>query len=160
MIALDNPIYIYHDPISVSGSVIEWVKDFGRPSLDIYSSIVLAEPEPVSLEGRRMISKIKTFRSLKPNWDSYGAVAPSARAIEDALSFVRTLDGKGEPVHFAAPGPDGQVLVELNDGDRSVEITFSEDEPTSFAKFSRTDCVEEGELTPESLSSIMLWLHS
>ncbi|MBI4640174.1 MAG: hypothetical protein HY731_05740 [Candidatus Tectomicrobia bacterium] len=103
---------------------------------------------------------MKTFLQLKENWDSYGAEPPSKIAIEHAFSFVKTLDRQGLPVFFTAPGPNGEVLVELKQNDKSVEVTFESDGTASYAKFEGVACLEEGTLTDQILPDLAAWLSS
>jgi hypothetical protein len=124
------------------------------------SSIVLAPWRDLSDEAREVLSRIKTFAQLQENWDSYGAEPPSKIALQNALSFVKTLDKQRLPVFFTAPGPDGEVLVELKNNDKSVEVTFGDDGTASYAKFEGVVSIEEGVLADQILSDLAGWLSS
>lgn len=124
------------------------------------SSTVLVHWHELSDETREILSRIRTFSQLKENWDSYGAEPPSKIALQNAFSFVKTIDRHPLPVFFAAPGPNGEILVESKEGDKSIEITFEANGNASYAKFEGIACIEEGALTDQVLPDLAAWLHS
>lgn len=158
MTALNEAFAPYEIPETETSSLhgfIEW-----RRMLWPVSSIVLVQLSDLSEEAREVLSKIKTFSQLRENWDSYGAEPPSKAALQNALSFVKTLDRQRLPVFFTAPGPNGEVLVELKTNHKSVEITFEPDESASYAKFEGVTCVEEDALDDRILLNLAAWLSS
>lgn len=130
------------------------------PNIRPDTSIVLVHRRDLSDEAREALSKIKTFAQLRENWDSYGAEPPSNIAIQNALSFVKTLDKQRLLVFFTAPGPNGEVLVELKENDKSIETTFDNNGTALYAKFENAACVEEGSLTDQILPDLAAWLFS
>ncbi|MGA2623110.1 MAG: hypothetical protein ABSF91_04590 [Bacteroidota bacterium] len=127
-----------------------------RPS----SSIIIVQTGVLTDGAREIVGKIKTFSDLPENWDSYGATPPSKTAVRNALSLVRSVDERRLPIFFTAPGPNGEVLVELKQGTRSIEFTFDSKGSSSYAKFEGVECLEENTLSDQNLSDLAAWLSS
>jgi hypothetical protein len=82
--------------------------------------------------------QLEELAELEPGWDSYGAPAPSAQAIDVARGFLLRLASLGQEASKAAPMADGGVELVLalkplyasieifNDGD--VVVGFSDRE--------------------------------
>ena len=90
------------------------------------------------------MNKIVGFDRLDSNWDSYGAVTPSAEVIEAAISFVRKADTNLLPFYFAAPGPNGEVVVEFRRGRREASAYFNPDRSTELIMTDGDKIVSEG----------------
>lgn len=103
------------------------------------------------------IQKLKSFLKLGENWDSYNASRISEEAVNSAIDFVKRLDEKYHLVYFVAPGPNGEVLVELKDANRSIEVVFEEDS-NEYVKFQEQEVADEGEYTEEMDSMFISWL--
>src|SRR6266849_10655037 len=97
------------------------------------SSIIIIEGETMSNLGREILGKLSTFYDLQMNWDSYGAEPPSKTALQRARTFVQSADKRRLPIFFTAPGPNGEVIVELKQGDKSIEATFESNGTSSYA---------------------------
>ncbi|MER3525228.1 MAG: hypothetical protein C4326_14580 [Ignavibacteria bacterium] len=115
------------------------------------SSTVLVRVDELTDRAREILSRIKSFSRLRENWDSYGAQQLSNVAIQNAFAFVAMADRLRLPLFFTAPGPDGEILVELQSSNKSIEITFEPDGTAFYAKFIGVDCVEEGTLEDQAL---------
>ncbi len=124
------------------------------------SSIIIVQAETLSDVGQEILAKLKTLTNLQQNWDSYGAEPPSKIALQNALSFVKALDKRRLPIFFTAPGPNGEILVELKRGAKSIEITLDNKGGSSYAKFEGVECLEEGTLSDQILSQLSAWLSS
>ena len=101
---------------------------------------------PLSDAARKVVSKISGFRSLADNWDSYGAEKPSESAIINALSFIRTIDAHEIPVYFTAPGPNGEIVVELRKGNYEAEVYFNADKSNEVLIYEDNARILEGML--------------
>ncbi len=135
-----------HTSIYLAGQMVD---NFWRRAAVFDSGIVVHETDvtpKLSLDALKAISKVKTFLHLTSNWDSYNAAAPSPDAIEQAISFIKQLDRFGIPVYFTAPGPNGEIVVELKNEERSAEIYFYPDEPADYVLFIGEQCEGEEEL--------------
>ncbi len=133
---------------------------FTYPEFFPPTSTTMINPGEMTAEAMEVLSKINSYLSLKSNWDSYGAVQPGTAAIENASTFVKALDRRRVPVYFTAPGPNGEILVELKNGDKSIELTFEADGTSTYAKFVGDNCVEENSFRDEEASELIQWLGS
>lgn len=109
--------------------------------LDIYS-----HTPSLSNAAMKAASKILGFRNYADNWDSYGAERPSESAIVNALSFIRVIDAHRIPVYFTAPGPNGEIVVELRKGNYEAEVYFNADNSNEVLIYEGDACISEGML--------------
>lgn len=114
--------------------------------------------DKVSYENRKAIELIRSFAHLKNNWDTYGANPPSPQAVEKAKYFVLWLSEYNLDVFFTCPSPDGDIVVELKNGDANLEFEFSENYiDTVSASFTGRIMAEE-ELNKTTRNSYIKWL--
>ena len=81
----------------------------------------------VSKHHQLFISRIKSYGSLKDNWDSYGGIAPSESVIHRAVDCVIWLSENGVDIYFTAPSSHGDIVVEIKKGQFSIEFEFCDD---------------------------------
>ena len=112
----------------------------GRTNILVWEPTVIHQ---LSEDAINAISKLQGFAQLAPNWDSYGAAAPTAQVIKRAEKFIREIDKQGITVYFVAPGPNGEILVEFQKGRRSAEVYFHPDQLANFALFEEDELVDE-----------------
>ena len=103
------------------------ITDYQYNIQDSYNSTFLSVVNEISANNKQHIFTITHFSTLKENWDSYGALKPSATAITQAISFVINLASKELETFFVAPTPDGDILVELKNNSAHLEFIFSAD---------------------------------
>lgn len=123
------------------------------------SMLLQKEVESLSLDARLMINKIQSFGSLDNDWDGYGAVRPGVLAINAAISAVNTFDLLNQKVYFTAPGPSGDILLELKKGDKSIEFYYN-GEVIEYASFHGDECESESTLRADGYSQLIKWLNS
>ncbi len=109
--------------------------------IDIYS-----HTPPLSNAVMKAASKIIGFRNFADNWDSYGGEKPSESAIVNALSFIRAIDAHGISVYFTAPGPNGEIVVELRKGNYEAEVYFNANNSNEVLIYEGDTCISEGRL--------------
>jgi len=91
-----------------------------------------------------MNEKIAAISRLQPGWDSYGAPAISAKAVEVADSLVRFLHEIGAEEPAVVPTSGGGIQLEWHQGDFDVEINVR---PNGWAAISIEDVsIEHGVL--------------
>lgn len=83
--------------------------------------------------------RLDQLRRLPENWDSYGGVPPSRRALREAESFARSFDRPFLPVAQIVPSNDGGVQLEWHCGGWDVEIEITPDAAEVTAAYSRHD---------------------
>lgn len=74
----------------------------------------------------RIFNLLKEFETLHDNWDEDDAVAPDSLAISRAKYVTHILENAGQSLFSAAPGPNGEVMLDLRNKEnaKSVEIIF------------------------------------
>lgn len=74
----------------------------------------------------RIFNLLKEFETLHDNWDEDDAVTPDSLAISRAKYVTHILENAGQSLFSAAPGPNGEVMLDLRNKEnaRSVEIIF------------------------------------
>jgi len=78
------------------------------------------------------LAQIRGFRSLAPDWDSYGAAAINAESIAAAELLLQRVEavfgtefGDLLPPYFVAPVPTGGVQIEWQRGTTYFELELS-----------------------------------
>ncbi len=106
------------------------------------------------------VYSILAYSSLLENWDSYGAQKPNGAAIVKAINFICSeLSIKKQNVFFTAPTPDGDVLVELKNGNCNLEFIFSGETADKVIASCNGDFSAEGVLNETTLHAYLNWLH-
>ncbi len=75
---------------------------------------------------------IDSFKSLKPGWDSYRAVAISTAACNIAHTIVNLCEKRNMPAPSPVPCSDGGVQLEWHCGGIDLEIKARPDRITDF----------------------------
>jgi hypothetical protein len=68
------------------------------------------------------IKKVLGFKSLAPNWDSYGSPSPASCAIQAALSFLIDIPFSSLPAPRIVPVSGGGLQFEWISGERELEV--------------------------------------
>jgi hypothetical protein len=105
---------------------------------------------------RRLLNE---FKYLSDNWDQDGAAKPAESVITQALGLVETLEASAQKVFHVAPGPNGEIMVDLRANDKSVEIIFYPDKSV-YVMFPANGKPSQGEYSDEYLPNILKWLNS
>jgi len=107
-------------------------------------SIVVFSYMTLTTAAKDIVSKINHFKTLKENWDSYGALPTSADAINEAISFVRMADRNLLPFYFTAPGPNGELVIEFRRGHKEAAAYFNPDNTTELILSENNQTILEG----------------
>ncbi|MBO9660943.1 MAG: hypothetical protein J7527_19125 [Chitinophagaceae bacterium] len=59
------------------------------------------------------------------NWDEDGAIAPFSEVIQLAKGIVHSTNTAGQKIYSAAPGPKGEIILDLRSGNKSLELIIS-----------------------------------
>jgi hypothetical protein len=80
--------------------------------------------------------QLQAMRSLKEDWDGYGAAPPQAEVIDLALAFVGLVEAMRRKVApgdlHVSPTRVGGVLIEWEEGPREHEVEIDPDRSISF----------------------------
>lgn len=108
----------------------------------------------------RIHKLLEEFRNLENNWDNDEALAPSTEALKHAEFLTKVLDKHGQPIFHTAPGPNGEVMMDLRNKDktRSVEIIFYPTRSTAVF-YPNQDQPYQKDFDFKLLSEILEWLN-
>lgn len=123
------------------------------------ATVLVYTHNKLSPEATKAISQINSFKELGEDWDSYDAAKVSTDAIEDAIDFVKLLDRRGEEIYYIGPGSNGEVLLELKNGRKSIELIFYPNKKRKFAGFEGGEPKFQGSITMPVLTSLLVWLN-
>jgi hypothetical protein len=104
------------------------------------------------------IDVLESFRILPDGWDGDDAVRPSIQVLEEAISFTKYLQSVGEKVYHVAPGPNGEIMIELRDGENAIEFLVY---PSKFKYVLLTpERTSQGLYDPTLLPKLLETLHA
>jgi hypothetical protein len=118
------------------------------------NSTVFPDINSFSREITDFIQKLNDFASLKDNWDSYSAEAPSKISVKNARQFLLNNAQVALPFYFVSPGVNGEVIIELKNENKAAEIYFLPDASSELVMFDGVDCIFEGSLN-EAFSTLI-----
>ncbi|TAL34485.1 MAG: hypothetical protein EPN93_12245 [Spirochaetes bacterium] len=152
-LVLKNEIFTVFAPFSTGDYRLNVI-----PFNTIDTSLFLhRDVESLSLDSRLQINKIQSFGNLPDNWDGYGAARPDSAAIDAAISAVKTFDRYNQKIYFTAPGPSGDILLELKNGDKTIELYYN-GSTIENALFKGDECEIESTLKTDEYSDLIRWL--
>ncbi|GAB4027728.1 hypothetical protein [Spirosoma gilvum] len=93
------------------------------------------------------------------NWDEDGAIAPSHQTVLAALDIALLLTAIGQPIYHTSPGPVGEIMINLRNGEKSAELLTYPNNRIKFVRIALNESPQKGPLTPESLREILQWLN-
>lgn len=99
------------------------VDRFRSSSLSVFA--VGQYPQELRLNNR-IFNLLEEFSELEDNWDEDEGRAPSITALSNAQYFVQLLSSIGQNIFNSAPGPNGEIMLDIRDinTNRSVELIF------------------------------------
>jgi hypothetical protein len=65
---------------------------------------------------QQQVEKVRSFRKLPQNWDSYGAEPPSPAAVFWAEEVLETVSLKGYQSGWVEPSAEGGVMIAFRRG--------------------------------------------
>lgn len=92
------------------------------------NSIVISKKKTEGI-NQRILSLLTSYKKLENNWDYDDAVAPSEKVIARSESIALTLQNIGQKIYHSAPGPNGEVMLDLREinNSKSIEIIVYND---------------------------------
>ncbi len=139
-VLLSEPSVAYGRNTSTLHGVTDPMSNQVSSSTVLNNSVHFAEPIA------EMFKKLNRLENLAPNWDSYGAEGPSRRAISQARSFLMRNHKLALPFYFIAPGVNGEVMVELQQGSKAAELYFLPEGEGELVLFENDEAIAEGSL--------------
>ncbi len=105
------------------------------------------------------ITVIENMAALEDNWDEDGAIAPGSEVIQLAKGIAHSMNAVGQDIYNAAPGPKGEIMLDLRSGNKSLELIIYPDK-MKFVKFSQSEPPAQGSFTPGLLfTDLIAWLN-
>lgn len=104
-------------------------------------------------------SIISAMEALTDNWDGEGALAPDKSSLQIAKSITHMLWRYGQPVFHIAPGPVGEIMINLRNGDKSLELLFYPNH-WKYVRFSPHEKPQQGRLEFSNFSALLSWLNN
>ena len=104
-----------------SKSAVIW--HTGTTPVNTNNSIVLYQPKEFNC-NLIIFKLIEDFEHLENNWDGDGALAIPNTVIKKAKSIIIFLDTMGLKVFHTAPGPNGEIMIDLRNrkNTKSLEL--------------------------------------
>jgi len=132
-----------------------------RPESEVFnSSIVIARYCSFGLNNR-INSLLEEISDLNDNWDGDDALAPSQIVIRRAKYITSFLENHGQSIYNAAPGPNGEVMLEIRNSykAKSIELIFYTTRAIAV-QFSDTEKPVQSDFEDEKLPELLNWLNN
>lgn len=125
-----------------------------------FSSLVLSCPN-ITFPNHKILQLLTEFELLEENWDLEGAVKPSLKVIDNARYITQLFGKHGQQVFHAAPGPNGEIMLDIRNKSKSksFEIIFYDDRSVAV-KFPEEGHPEQICFSTETLPDLLHWLSS
>lgn len=123
------------------------------------STVIKARVRPLSSNFSK-ITAISMFRELVNNWDEEGAIAPVERTIASAETLANNLDLTGQNIYNTSPGPNGEILISLRNGQKSLELLVFPNKNPKIVSLSDVEMPTQKVLTQENLKASLSWLNA
>lgn len=104
------------------------------------------------------INKIKLFADLDSSWDSYNAEQISKQVIKDGIRFIEGINEYSHDVYFSAPGPNGEISLEIKNGTKNAEFLIYPGSRAKFLLFNGDQFLRQGNASIKILPEIIRWL--
>lgn len=129
------------------------------PHLSLHASVVISHTQEKGLNFR-ILNLLSQYAQLKDNWDGNDAIAPSKTALKEAIFLTRVLGKHGQSVFHAAPGPNGEIMLDLRSKfqNHSVEIIFYANKSVAVM-FPENGCPMQVEYNESKLPELLYWLN-
>lgn len=146
-------LFIFEIITIPSNWTVKGIELEAEPEID--KSITLSNSMGIN---SNFIDILESFRILDHNWDSYGGDAPMREVLDRAISFVKGLQLLNEVVYQVAPGPNGEIMIELRNGGKSIEFLFYPTK-TKYVDFTNENAPKQGAYAAELLTNLLRALH-
>ena len=108
------------------------------------------------------VKKILSFRSLLPNWDSYGSEPVNERAINVALDLIDYVGFGNVPAPRVIPVSGGGIQLEWVKGNRELEVEIHPHGSIDYLTVHDGEPTDENEIEPREIppqaERLLSWL--
>jgi hypothetical protein len=112
-----------------------------------------------SLLNQRELSLLDEFENLKDNWDGELSKAPSFNSILKARFILKILQATGQKVFHVAPGPNGEIMIDIRKNNKSIELLFYND-MVKYVTFPADESPVQGIFELNILPELLQWLNA
>lgn len=122
-------------------------------------STIFKESGSLSFINKQEIQRIRSFFQLEKNWDSYDSEKIDHEVISKAIDMVKDINALDEDVYFTAPGPNGEIMIQLKKENKEVEIIIY-DSKIKYVSFVDNEFEKQGSFgDSDILPEIIRWLN-
>ena len=127
--------------------------------IDTSTFSVIASPKREGINSR-IHRLLKEYSTLKDNWDEADSLAPDSAALQWARYLTSMLERHGQPIFHAAPGPNGEIMLDLRNhsANRTIEIIFYPNRST-IVFFPEDQPPSQEQLNLDHLPKYLQWLN-
>jgi len=124
------------------------------------SSVVVSEMNATTL-NRHVTNLLDEFSTLQDNWDEDDAVAPNLETLNRVKQIVNVLSKNSQKIFHAAPGPYGEIMLDLRNENDSKQMEFIFYSNRSVVVFSENTSVPtQDSFSKEKLQEYLMWLNN
>lgn len=133
-------------------------------TLDFAQDILAQEISPADALGlpssnRQHLTAIVAYQHLIDGWDEDDSIAPTHQTVLAALDIALLLTVTGQLIYHTSPGPVGEIMINLRNGDKSAELLAYPSGRNKFVRIGPSETPQQGLLTPESLRETLQCLN-
>ena len=100
---------------------------------------------------------VKVFSTLKDNWDKDGAKGISAEVVNFTLFLIDTLTEEHLLIFDAAPGHNGEIMLDIRENEKSLELITYPDKKIAV-KMSSIGIYSQSNFDESDLPQLLQWL--
>jgi len=104
------------------------------------------------------LGTLDSIQMLEDNWDGNFASAPKVNIVQRSRGLIAILSKIGQKVYTIAPGPYGEVMIDIRNQEKSLEVIFYPDK-SKFVQFSPAEEPSQGLFEMTKLNSLLYWLN-
>jgi hypothetical protein len=105
--------------------------------------------------NKREIQLLQEYKQFNSNWDLEDSIAPSPEAILLAEYIVNAMEKTGQKVFHVALGPRGEIMVDIRNGSRSLELLFYPNANNKYVFFPENNEPEQGDFAFSLFSKLL-----
>jgi len=125
-----------------------------------FNSIVVSARKKYGI-NERILSLLKSYKKLNDNWDFDDALAPSLNVIDISELIVMTFQKIGQKIYHTAPGPNGEIMLDIRDSknSKSIEIIIYHYDKINIVFIPENEFPTQENFEFPKLKSYLNWLN-
>ena len=106
----------------------------------------------------KILLLLEKCSGLTDNWDEDNAKAPTVEVINFAKYLVNVLSKAGHVIFHAAPGPNGEIMLDLRNKEKSLELIIYPHKKVAV-KIPVVGTPSQSNFDESDLSQLLQWLN-